>query len=326
MRIFKSHPLLKLVNSYVIDSPQPSNISYLWNFGSLLAFCLVIQIITGVTLAMHYNPSVLEAFNSVEHIMRDVNNGWLIRYLHSNTASAFFFIVYLHIGRGLYYGSYRAPRTLVWTIGTVIFILMIATAFLGYKCSPKWFILNLSNMSINESYIYINFLSILFTINFTILYLDDFRFSSNIVIKCLQMIILLIIPFLLILSISHINNIDFVCSIKDENGVNLHGHVNVTKEAATESSKGISTVGTQIGLGATIVEIGTAGSKTVTKSSMPPLQKTGFIVGSGLIAGIGHSMITTYNRSKILSESINASTASNLASNSTNIGNNINKF
>ncbi len=132
MRILKSHPLLKLVNSYVIDSPQPSNISYLWNFGSLLAFCLVIQIVTGVTLAMHYNPSVLEAFNSVEHIMRDVNNGWLIRYLHSNTASAFFFLVYLHIGRGLYYGSYRAPRTLVWTIGTVIFILMIVTAFLGY--------------------------------------------------------------------------------------------------------------------------------------------------------------------------------------------------
>ena len=132
MRIFKSHPLLKLVNSYVIDNPQPSNISYLWNFGSLLAFCLVIQIITGVTLAMHYNPSVLEAFNSVEHIMRDVNNGWLIRYLHSNAASAFFFLVYLHIGRGLYYGSYKAPRTLVWTIGTVLFILMIATAFLGY--------------------------------------------------------------------------------------------------------------------------------------------------------------------------------------------------
>jgi ubiquinol-cytochrome c reductase cytochrome b subunit len=132
MRIFKSHPLLKLVNSYVIDSATPSNISYLWNFGSLLGLCLVIQIITGVTLAMHYNPSVLEAFNSIEHIMRDVNNGWLIRYLHSNTASAFFFIVYLHIGRGLYYGSYRAPRTLVWTIGTVIFILMMATAFLGY--------------------------------------------------------------------------------------------------------------------------------------------------------------------------------------------------
>jgi ubiquinol-cytochrome c reductase cytochrome b subunit len=132
MRILKSHPLLTLGNGYVIDSPQPSNLSYLWNFGSLLAFCLIIQIVTGVTLAMHYNPSVLEAFNSVEHIMRDVNNGWLIRYLHSNTASAFFFLVYLHIGRGLYYGSYRAPRTLVWTIGTVIFILMMATAFLGY--------------------------------------------------------------------------------------------------------------------------------------------------------------------------------------------------
>ena len=132
MRILKSHPLLKMVNSYVIDSPQPSNLGYLWNFGSLLAFCLIIQIVTGVTLAMHYNPSVLEVFNSVEHIMRDVNNGWLLRYLHSNTASAFFFIVYLHIGRGLYYGSYRAPRTLVWTIGTVIFILMMATAFLGY--------------------------------------------------------------------------------------------------------------------------------------------------------------------------------------------------
>ena len=132
MRILKSHPLLRLVNSYIIDSSQPSNISYLWNFGSLLAFCLAIQIITGVTLAMHYNPSILEAFNSIEHIMRDVNNGWLIRYLHSNTASAFFFLVYLHIGRGLYYGSYRAPRTLVWTLGTIIFILMIVTAFLGY--------------------------------------------------------------------------------------------------------------------------------------------------------------------------------------------------
>jgi ubiquinol-cytochrome c reductase cytochrome b subunit len=132
MRILKSHPILKLVNSYLIDASQPSNISYLWNFGSLLLLCLVIQIITGVTLAMHYSPNVLEAFNSIEHIMRDVNNGWLVRYLHSNTASAFFFLVYLHIGRGIYYGSYRAPRTLVWAIGTVILILMMGTAFLGY--------------------------------------------------------------------------------------------------------------------------------------------------------------------------------------------------
>ena len=139
MRILKSHPLLKMVNSYVVDSPQPSNISYLWNFGSLLAFCLIIQIVTGVTLGMHYTPNVLEAFDSVEHIMRDVNNGWLIRYLHSNTASAFFFLVYLHIGRGLYYASYKAPRTLTWIIGTIILILMMATAFLGYFHSPKWY-------------------------------------------------------------------------------------------------------------------------------------------------------------------------------------------
>jgi ubiquinol-cytochrome c reductase cytochrome b subunit len=132
MRIFKRHPLLTIVNSYMVDSPQPSNISYLWNFGSLLALCLGIQIITGVTLAMHYVPSVSEAFNSVEHIMRDVNNGWLIRYLHSNTASAFFFLVYLHIGRGMYYGSYKAPRTLTWVIGTIILVAMIATGFLGY--------------------------------------------------------------------------------------------------------------------------------------------------------------------------------------------------
>ena len=132
MRIIKRHSLIKPATNYVIDAPTPSNISYWWNVGSLLGLSLGIQIITGVTLAMHYNPNVSEAFNSVEHIMRDVNNGWLLRYLHSNTASAFFFLVYLHIGRGLYYGSYKAPRTLTWTIGTVIFTLMMATAFLGY--------------------------------------------------------------------------------------------------------------------------------------------------------------------------------------------------
>lgn len=132
MRILKSHPLLKLLNAYIIDHSQPTNINYLWNFGSLLGLCLGIQIITGVTLAMHYNPSVAEAFNSVEHIMRDVNNGWLIRYLHSNTASAFFFLVYLHIGRGFYYGSYRSPRTLAWILGVIILILMMGIGFLGY--------------------------------------------------------------------------------------------------------------------------------------------------------------------------------------------------
>ena len=132
MRILKSHVLLRLVNSYVVDSPQPANISYLWNFGSLLAVCLAIQILTGVFLAMHYQPHVDFAFNSVEHIMRDVNNGWILRYIHANVASFFFIFVYMHIGRGLYYGSYKSPRILVWSIGVIIFILMMATAFLSY--------------------------------------------------------------------------------------------------------------------------------------------------------------------------------------------------
>lgn len=132
MRILKTHVLLRFVNSYIVDSPQPANITYLWNFGSLLATCLIIQILTGAFLAMHYTPNVDFAFNSVEHIMRDVNNGWLIRYTHANVASFFFIFVYMHIGRGLYYSSYKSPRVLVWSIGVIIFILMMATAFLGY--------------------------------------------------------------------------------------------------------------------------------------------------------------------------------------------------
>nr|QBL02041.1 apocytochrome b [Phlebopus portentosus] len=132
MRLLKSHSLLRLMNSYVVDSPQPSNISYLWNFGSLLATCLIIQILTGCFLAMHYQSHVDFAFNSVEHIMRDVNNGWLVRYTHANVASFFFIFVYGHIGRNLYYGSYKSPRILVWSIGVIILILMMAIAFLGY--------------------------------------------------------------------------------------------------------------------------------------------------------------------------------------------------
>jgi len=132
MRLLKSHPVLGLVNSYMVDSPQPASLSYMWNFGSLLGVCLVIQIVTGVTLAMHYTPNIDLAFISVEHIMRDVHYGWLIRYLHANTASFFFIFVYLHIARGLYYGSYRSPRVLLWSIGVIILILMIVTAFLGY--------------------------------------------------------------------------------------------------------------------------------------------------------------------------------------------------
>jgi ubiquinol-cytochrome c reductase cytochrome b subunit len=132
MRILKSHVLLRLVNSYLVDSPQPSNLSYLWNFGSLLAVCLIIQILTGAFLAMHYQANVDFAFNSVEHIMRDVNNGWVVRYIHANVASFFFIFVYMHVGRGLYYSSYKSPRTLVWSIGVIILILMMAIAFLGY--------------------------------------------------------------------------------------------------------------------------------------------------------------------------------------------------
>ena len=132
MRLLKNNVLLRLVNSYIVDSPEPANLSYLWNFGSLLGICLIIQILTGCFLAMHYQPHVDFAFSSVEHIMRDVQNGWIIRYTHANVASFFFIFVYAHIARGLYYSSYKSPRVLVWSIGVIIFILMMATAFLGF--------------------------------------------------------------------------------------------------------------------------------------------------------------------------------------------------
>uniref|UniRef100_A0A060REW1 ARAD0ZZ00924p n=1 Tax=Blastobotrys adeninivorans TaxID=409370 RepID=A0A060REW1_BLAAD len=133
MALRKRDVFLGLVNSYVVDSPQPSNLNYWWNYGSLLALCLVIQILTGVFLAMHYSSNIELAFLSVEHIMRDVNYGWWIRYCHANGASFFFIFVYIHMARGLYYGSYRAPRAMVWYIGVIIFLLMIITGFLGYK-------------------------------------------------------------------------------------------------------------------------------------------------------------------------------------------------
>ena len=132
MRIVKRQKLLSLINSYLIDSPMPTNLSYMWNFGSLLGFTLVLQIVTGVVLAMHYCPSTDLAFSSVEHIMRDVNYGYLVRYAHANGASVFFILIYLHIGRGLYYGSYTRPRTALWSIGVAIFVLLMGIAFLGY--------------------------------------------------------------------------------------------------------------------------------------------------------------------------------------------------
>jgi len=131
MRILKK-PVISTLTNHLIDYPTPSNFNYWWNYGSTAGIFLVVQLITGIFLAMHYTPHVDMAFNSVEHIMRDVNNGWFLRYTHANGASFFFLVVYVHIFRGLYYGSYVKPRAWVWNMGVVLFVLMMATAFLGY--------------------------------------------------------------------------------------------------------------------------------------------------------------------------------------------------
>ena len=125
-------PIFSTLRHTLVDYPTPKNLNYWWIFGSLAGFFLVLQIVTGIVLAMHYNPSVDGAFNSIEHIMRDVNYGWLIRYVHMNGASFFFIVVYIHIFRGLYYGSYKSPRELLWWLGIIILLLMMATAFMGY--------------------------------------------------------------------------------------------------------------------------------------------------------------------------------------------------
>jgi len=126
-------PLPRLVyNAVGAGYPVPRNLSYMWNFGVLAGFCLMLQIVTGVVLAMHYAANDAVAFSSVEHIMRDVNWGWAMRYAHANGASAFFVVIYLHIFRGFFYSSYKAPREMIWLIGVVIFLLMMATAFMGY--------------------------------------------------------------------------------------------------------------------------------------------------------------------------------------------------
>ena len=124
-------PLLTLAN-HLTDYPTPKNLNYWWTFGGILTFCLFTQIVTGLTLAMHYIAHADMAFESVEHIMRDVNYGWLIRYIHANGASMFFLAVYIHIFRSLFYGSYKAPREIIWIIGIIIYLLMMAAAFMGY--------------------------------------------------------------------------------------------------------------------------------------------------------------------------------------------------
>jgi quinol-cytochrome oxidoreductase complex cytochrome b subunit len=125
-------PIFKLLDGAVGSYPAPRNLNYWWNFGSLAGLCLVAQILTGLFLAMHYTPEASKAFASVEHIMRDVNYGWLLRYMHAVGASLFFAVVYIHIFRGLYYGSYKTPRELLWWLGIIILFLMMATAFMGY--------------------------------------------------------------------------------------------------------------------------------------------------------------------------------------------------
>lgn len=126
----KNHPLLKIINGVLIDLPAPSNISIWWNLGSLLSLCLIIQIVTGLFLAIHYTADISTAFSSIAHICRDVNYGWIIRNVHANTASLFFICIYLHIARGIYYGSYLNKET--WNVGVILLILLIATAFVGY--------------------------------------------------------------------------------------------------------------------------------------------------------------------------------------------------
>nr|AFA46204.1 cytochrome b [Cercopithecus mona] len=126
----KSNPIMKMINHSLIDLPTPSNISMWWNFGSLLGFCLLLQIITGLFLAMHYSPDTSSAFSSIAHITRDVNYGWIIRYLHANGASMFFICLFLHVGRGLYYGSFLLLKT--WNTGITLLLMTMATAFMGY--------------------------------------------------------------------------------------------------------------------------------------------------------------------------------------------------
>nr|ABW69134.1 cytochrome b [Lanius senator senator] len=130
LNLRKNHPIMKTINDALIDLPTPSNISIWWNFGSLLGICLIMQITTGLLLAMHYTADTSLAFSSVAHICRDVQFGWLIRNLHANGASFFFICIYLHIGRGLYYGSYMNKET--WNVGVILLLMLMATAFVGY--------------------------------------------------------------------------------------------------------------------------------------------------------------------------------------------------
>ncbi len=153
-------PALRFANDHLLSFPTPKNLNYWYTFGALLFYCLIVQIVTGIVLAMHFIPNSALAFNSVEYIMRDVNYGWLIRLIHMNGASFFFIAVYVHIFRGLYYGSYKAPREVLWILGVVIYLLMMATGFLGYTL--PW-----SQMSLWGANVITNLLGALLGTDFT---------------------------------------------------------------------------------------------------------------------------------------------------------------
>ena len=153
-------PALRFANDHLLSFPTPKNLNYWYTFGALLFYCLIVQSVTGIVLAMHFIPNSALAFNSVEYIMRDVNYGWLIRLIHMNGASFFFIAVYVHIFRGLYYGSYKAPREVLWILGVVIYLLMMATGFLGYTL--PW-----SQMSLWGANVITNLLGALLGTDFT---------------------------------------------------------------------------------------------------------------------------------------------------------------
>ncbi|MEJ2123389.1 MAG: cytochrome b N-terminal domain-containing protein, partial [Alphaproteobacteria bacterium] len=150
-------PILRFVDDTLTTFPTPKNLNYWWVFGGILAVCLALQIVTGIIMAMHYAPNTLVAFDTIEKFVRDGNFGWLMRYMHAVGATMFFFAVYIHMGRGLYYGSYMAPREILWIIGVLIFLAMMATAFMGY--SLVW-----GNMSLWAVTVITNFFQSLDTI------------------------------------------------------------------------------------------------------------------------------------------------------------------
>ena len=224
MRFFKKNIFLVFINDLLIDHPTPSNISYLWNFGSLAGISLIIQIISGLFLGMHYVPNIDMAFISIEHIMRDVNGGWLIRYLHSNGASFFFIFVYIHMFRGLYYGTYLGKNKETWLIGVTLYICMMATAFFGY-------VLPWGQMSLWGATVITNFFSIISFIGvdvvtwlwggFSVNYATLNRFYALHFFLPFILVALLFLHLLALHNSSHTNQLGVLAINKWDSGVNV---------------------------------------------------------------------------------------------------------